>query len=143
MSDGRDPEEGRPRTSDRGRRRMSPSPIARCCWAEAGGSVQSRSQSQAHRRVPRCADDQRFADGRKSPPIRLLQVGNHRGSDRLHRCHDDHGQALDVCDTNHSDWSKAPQSVRLLAALLYQECSGKDLMEKARLLRVEDPGTQD
>ena len=39
---------------------------------------------------------------------------------------------------NHTDWSKAPQSVRLLAALLYQECSGKDLMEKARLLRVED-----
>jgi hypothetical protein len=40
---------------------------------------------------------------------------------------------------NHIDWSKTPQSVRLLAALLYQECSGKDLMEKARLLRIEDP----
>jgi transcriptional regulator with XRE-family HTH domain len=40
----------------------------------------------------------------------------------------------------HADWKNTPLSVRLLAALLYQECSGKDLMEKARLLRVESPG---
>ena len=39
-----------------------------------------------------------------------------------------------------ADWKNTPLSVRLLAALLYQECSGKDLMEKARLLRVESPG---
>ena len=38
-----------------------------------------------------------------------------------------------------ADWKNTPLSVRLLAALLYQECSGKDLMEKARLLRVESP----
>ena len=44
---------------------------------------------------------------------------------------------------NLTDWNKTPQSVRLLAALLYQECSGKDLMEKARLLRVEDPARDD
>ena len=39
-----------------------------------------------------------------------------------------------------ADWKNTPLSVRLLAALLYQECSGKDLMEKAKLLRVESPG---
>lgn len=39
----------------------------------------------------------------------------------------------------HADWKNTPLSVRLLAALLYQECSGKDLMEKAKLLRVESP----
>jgi len=44
---------------------------------------------------------------------------------------------------NLTDWNKTPQSVRLLSALRYQECSGKDLMEKARLLRIKDPVSTD
>lgn len=39
-----------------------------------------------------------------------------------------------------SDWNAAPLSVRLLCAILYQDVSGQDLLEKARLIRVEKRG---
>jgi len=42
-----------------------------------------------------------------------------------------------VAMPNAGDWKAAPLSVRLLCAILYQDVSGQDLLEKARLIRVE------
>jgi transcriptional regulator with XRE-family HTH domain len=37
-----------------------------------------------------------------------------------------------------ADWSHAPLRVRLLCAILYQDVSGKDLLEKFRMLTIKD-----
>lgn len=37
------------------------------------------------------------------------------------------------------EWEKTPLSVKLFCAILYQDVSGKDFLEKAKLIKVKDP----
>ncbi len=37
------------------------------------------------------------------------------------------------------DWKNVPLSIRLLVSILYQDVSGKDLMERFKLLQIKDP----